>query len=128
PGAQPSAPAAGPYAGAPQGAAPPQPVQRTPLPPPEAEPTAPKPLKAAQAQRPDFSSQPTGSDYLGGFLQGMGGMAAPIGKLVSGQSADKRATQSKNMTYDWLMRQGMSPEDAEMVIRNPEALKGVLTT
>jgi hypothetical protein len=125
---QASTPAASPYAGAPQGAAPPQPVQRTPLPPPETEPTAPKPMKTAQASRPDFSVQPTDSDFLGGLLQGMGGMAAPIGKLVSSQSGNARATQSKNLTYDWLQKQGLSPEDAEMVVRNPDLMKGVLTS
>lgn len=78
-------------------------------------------------RRPDFSNEPTGSDYLGGLLQGMGGIAAPVGKLISSQSDRKRIEQSQNKTYDWLMKQGMSPEDAEFTVRNPEVLKHVLT-
>lgn len=78
------------------------------------------------AKRPDFSMPTQGSDFLGGLLQGMGGMAKPIGELVSSQSGRTRATQSSNQTYDWLMRQGMSPQDAEFVTRNPNVLKAVL--
>ncbi len=78
-------------------------------------------------QRPDFSNEPSGSDYLGGLLQGMGGIAAPIGKLVSSQSDRKRLELSQNKTYDWLLRQGMSPEDAEFTVRNPDVMKAVLT-
>lgn len=124
---QASTPAASPYAGAPAGAAPPQPVQRQPLPPPETEPTAPKPMKTAQAKRPDFSVQPQGSDYAGAFLQGLGGIAKPIGALISSQSGNQRATQSKNLTYDWLVNNGTDPTTAEMIVRNPDIMTSVLT-
>lgn len=124
---QASTPAASPYAGAPAGAAPPQPVQRQPLPPPETEPTAPKPMKTAQAKRPDFSVQPQGSDYAGAFLQGLGGIAKPIGALISSQSGNERAAQSKNQTYDWLINNGTDPTTAEMIVRNPDIMKVVLT-
>ena len=80
-----------------------------------------------QQRRPDFSNEATGSDYFGGLLQGMGGIAAPIGKLVSSQSDRKRIELSQNKTYDWLLRQGMSPEDAEFTVRNPDVMKAVLT-
>lgn len=86
-------------------------------------PTAPA---APVAKRPDFTIQPQGSDYLGAVLKGAGGMLGPLGDLVGGQSGRTRAAQSHNMTYDWLMRNGTSPQDAEFITRNPDVMKAVL--
>jgi hypothetical protein len=100
---------------------------RTPLPPPATEPTAPKRVPGTP-RRPNFSDQTGFSDVAGALMQGAGGILGPIGQLVGGSGARREEATRKNMTYDWLIRQGASPEDAEFIVRTPEALKGILST
>jgi hypothetical protein len=97
--------------------------QRSPLPPPVTEPTAPK--RVPGAQRPNFSDQTGFSDVAGALMQGAGGILGPIGQLVGGSGARREEGIRKNQTFDWLIRQGASPQDAEFIVRNPEVLKSV---
>lgn len=83
--------------------------------------------RAGTSSRPDFSNEPGGSEILGSLLQGAGGIVAPLGKMMMGSSDRRRASLASNQTYDWLLRQGTSPQDAEFIVRNPDVMKAVLS-
>lgn len=93
------------------------------LPAPETEPTAP-----AAPKRPDLSpSGPSGGEIIGAILQGVGGVAAPIGNLVAQTGAQGRQTETRNQTYDWLISKGVDPQEAQLAVTNPAIGKDVLT-
>lgn len=103
----------------------PQPTQR-----PEMEPTArtaqePSPRMA----QPDLggSSGIGGSEILGALLQGAGGIAGPLGRLISQSGDRERADNQKNDTYKYFVKNGVPEETAAMAIRNPELGKQLLS-
>ena len=103
----------------------PQPTQR-----PEMEPTArtaqePSPRMA----QPDLggSSGIGGAEILGALLQGAGGIAGPLGRLISQSGERERADNQKNDTFKYFVKNGVPEETAAMAIRNPELGKQLLS-
>lgn len=75
-----------------------------------------------------------GADVLGAILQGMGGIAAPLGKLVSGQGDRDRLNQSRTDVYNWLVTQKdpndpsrtITPDMAKIIVSNEGIAKAYL--
>lgn len=115
-----AAPMAGPAQMMPLGG---PPVAPAPATRPETEPTA----KVNPApSRPDFNSGIGGQEVFGAILQGLGGVAAPLGRLVSQGAAQGKQADVKNQTYDWLISKGVEPQEAAAAVTNPEIGKIVL--
>ena len=103
-------------------------IPKTPLPPPETEPTAPKgmssittgsvtpsALGAHEAAAPDFSPS---------FAQSL----INVGNALQGKSVTDLAgdTQTKNATYAALIKRGVDPTTAEVAVRNPNILQQIV--
>lgn len=91
------------------------PLRRQPAPAPRPQP----------APAPDFGGGIGGADVLGAILQGMGGIAAPIGNLVAGQGARERQNQQRTDVYNWLITQ-KDPNDPTRTI-TPDMAKIIVT-
>lgn len=75
-----------------------------------------------------------GADVLGAILQGMGGIAAPLGNLVAGQGQRERQNQHRTDVYNWLVTQKdpndpsrtITPDMAKIIVTNESIAKAYL--
>lgn len=99
--------------------------------PPQIDPTMVAPARRAApapapAAAPVFADNGIGgADVLGAILQGMGGIAAPLGNLVAGQGQRERQNQQRTDIYNWLVTQ-KDPNDPSRTI-TPDMAKIIVT-
>lgn len=99
--------------------------QKTMLPPPETEPTAPSGLGSPIATGSIAPSQPAKTpDFAPSFAQGL----MNVGNALQGKDvADlNEGTLAKNATYSALLKKGVDPTTAEALIRNPALMQHAL--